>query len=110
MQNKTTAVYSKEIKQESYGEMRQRILHELSLTMILPDKEMPDILIVNEDFFKLQKYPVFTKAKKGDFLIMYPKYHKKMIIFDEKQKKIIDIISLNYQNQSDTIFGDLGKK
>lgn len=109
LQGKTILAEQKEVK-ETYAQQRQRVLGKLSQLMVLPDKEVPDILTIREGFLKLQKYPVFAKAKKGDILIMYPKYHKKMIIYDEKQHKIIDVVSLNSQPGAVTEFGDLGKK
>ena len=97
---------------ESNADHRKRILLALGKVMVLPEYETPDVLSIKEKNETLAKIAIFRKAKTGHEIIIYPRYHKKAILFDPKSNKIVDILPIrNLDGQgSVTEFGDLGTK
>ena len=64
--------------------------------MVLPEDEEPSVATV-ADPEQLAGQPFFSKAKKGDKVLIYTNAQK-AILYDPVAKKIIDIAPLNIGN------------
>ncbi len=102
---------NQKLQKENAADHRKRVLLALSKVMILPENETPDVLLIREKNETLKRIPVLRKAKTGYEIIIYPRYHKKAIIFDPKSNRIVDMLPINNLNGQGSIteFGDLGK-
>lgn len=72
------------------------ILQKLGKHMILPSAQPTIATVVDPNLLK-QKSSFFSKAKKGDVIVIYP---DKVIIFDVSTEKIVDIGLNNKENSS----------
>ena len=88
--------------EESYSRAQEQsrsgttILQKLGKHMILPSVQPTIATVVDPNPLK-QKSSFFSKAKKGDSIIIYP---DKVIIFDANTEKIVDIGLNNKKNSS----------
>ena len=95
-------VYFYRFTEESYSRAQEQsrsgttILQKLGKHMILPSVQPTIATVVDPNPLK-QKSSFFSKAKKGDSIIIYP---DKVIIFDANTEKIVDIGLNNKKNNS----------
>ncbi len=88
--------------EESYSRAQEQsrsgttILQKLSKHLILPSVQPTIATVVDPNLLK-QKSSFFSKAKKGDSIIIYP---DKVIIFDTNTEKIVDIGLNNKKNST----------
>lgn len=80
-------------------ERANKILEKVSSIIVVPSDEQPTVAEVTDPNL-LQEHPFLATAKKGDFVIIYPKA-KKAYLYDPLAHKIIDVGSVT--NQSPTI-------
>lgn len=74
-------------------EQALQLVSEVSKLIVLPEDEDPSIATVS-DPEQLAGQPFFSKAKKGDKVLIYTNAQK-AILYDPVAKKIIDIAPLN---------------
>ena len=74
-------------------EQARQLVSEVSKLIVLPEDEEPSIATVS-DPEQLAGQPFFSKAKKGDKVLIYTNAQK-VILYDPVAKKIIDIAPLN---------------
>ncbi len=74
-------------------EEKKQLATEVGKLMLLPSDELPTIAIVT-DITKLKDQPFFNHASNGQKVLIYTKA-KLAIIYDPKQKKIINVGPLN---------------
>lgn len=70
----------------------KRLVSEVSKIMRLPENETPSIATIT-DVSKLKDQPFFKDAKNGDVLLVFNKSGK-AILYDPKDKKIVDTTTL----------------
>lgn len=73
-------------------ERADQILEKLSQIIILPTDDQPTVAEVTDPTL-LKDHPFLAKAKKGDFIIVYPKAQK-AYLYDPIAHKIIDVGSV----------------
>lgn len=79
--------------QKIVEEQARQLVSEVSKLIVLPEDEEPSIATVS-DPEQLAGQPFFSKAKKGDKVLIYTNAQK-AILYDPVAKKIIDIAPLN---------------
>ena len=71
----------------------ERLIRRVSELIALPDDEQPTVATVaNPDVLRDQ--PFFSRAKRGDKILIYEKA-KKAVLYDPDQNKIIEVAPLN---------------
>ena len=68
--------------------------------MQLPEGEDPTIATVS-DLEQLSNQPVFTFAKEGDRVLLFPR-SMKIIIYDEEEDRIVDVSRIEVGSPSAT--------
>lgn len=91
-----TELNDKELSSSQDGEI-DAIISEVGKLMILPKDEDPTIATVSDPKI-LESQPFFSKAKKGDKVLIYTKAQK-AILYDPVANKIINIAPINLGNQ-----------
>jgi|SRR3989338_1229129 len=74
------------------------LIDKVSRLMVLPEGETPTIATVSEPE-KLKDQPFFSKAQKGDKVLIYTNA-KKAILYSPSTNKIVDVAPINIGNTS----------
>lgn len=74
----------------------QKVVAQVSRLIVLPEGEMPTIATVT-DPEKLKDQPFFSKAQKGDKLLIYTNA-KKAILYSPTNNKIVEVAPINIGN------------
>jgi hypothetical protein len=70
-----------------------RLKEEVSELMALPEKEEPTVATITDDN-KLKDQPFFSKAEKGDKVLVYSEA-RKAILYRPSVQKVIDVATIN---------------
>ncbi len=70
-------------------EQTNAAIEKIGKLMVLPDNELPDLATIT-DPSKLSNHPFFSKAEKGDKVLIY-NAAKKAILYSERLNKIVDV-------------------
>lgn len=87
-----------ENQQKAVQEEIKKIVAEVGKLIELPTGEDPTVATVT-DITKLQDQPFFAKAKNGDKVLIYTNA-KKAILYDPKEKKVLDVAPINIGSAS----------